>query len=175
MGAFQGFRGERFVGRRLAIVPHRSREIGTGDHEQYLAFLHVVAKASFQIDNAARTKRGDVDGFIHVGLDGSVGAQFGRQVAGLDLHGLEQLRVVDGQEVRVDRDFLFGGHALGIAGTGQRNRQQRQAQHQRGVRAASVRPQRSFDGFRTEEVFRLPGHGITSRPTARFNWLEADR
>ena len=79
--ALERLAGERFVGGCLVIVAHRCGEVRAGNHKQNLALFHVVAEPDFEIGNAARTKRGDADSFIHVRLDGPVGVQFRGQVA----------------------------------------------------------------------------------------------
>ncbi len=77
------------------IVAHGGGKIRAGNHKQHLTLFHVVAEPDFEIGNAARTKRGDADSFVHVRLDSPVGVEFRGQVATLHLDGLEKLRVVD--------------------------------------------------------------------------------
>jgi hypothetical protein len=76
-------------------VAHGGGEVWTGNHKQHLILFHIVAEPDFEIGNAARTKRGDADSFVHVGLDSSIGIQFRGQVAAFHFDRLEQFRVVD--------------------------------------------------------------------------------
>ena len=89
LSAIESFVREHFVGSCFLIVGHRGGEVGAGNDQQRLAFLHGVAEFDFEIDDAAAAERRHVDGAIHIRRNGSVGGDLRGQLTGLGLRGFE--------------------------------------------------------------------------------------